>query len=78
MAKPDLFITMTCNPQWPEIVRSIEKNELANFRPGIVVRVFESKLKELIHAIVTKSIFGKVEAIIYTIEFQKRGRNCKY
>lgn len=70
--KPSLFITMTCNPRWPEIVESINPCN-ANFRPDIVVRVFKCKLKELIDLLCKKQIFGKVEAIIYTIEFQKRG-----
>lgn len=71
--KPSLFVTMTCNPNWPEIKNSIDSIESSNFRPEIVVRVFKSKLKELINCIVTEHVFGKVEAIIYTIEFQKRG-----
>lgn len=37
------------------------------------MRVFKAKLKELINIIVKKCIFGRVVAIIYTIEFQKRG-----
>ena len=71
--KPSLFITMTCNPSWPEIVSNIGVGESANFRPDIVVRVFKSKLKALIEGLTLKKIFGKVEALIYTIEFQKRG-----
>lgn len=45
----------------------------ADFRPEIVVRVFNAKLKQLISSIQNKRIFGAVKAIIYTIEFQKRG-----
>lgn len=71
--KPSLFITMTCNPKWVEIVNSIHDTEHAHFRPDITVRVFRCKLKELIECIIKKEIFGKVLAIIYTIEFQKRG-----
>lgn len=70
--KPSLFVTMTCNPSWPEIVEVLGGAN-ANFRPDVVVRVFKSKLRELIDSIVKRHIFGKVEAIIYTIEFQKRG-----
>lgn len=71
--KPSLFVTMTCNPNWPEIVNSIGPNCKANFRPDITVRVFMSKLRELIDGIIKKKIFGTVIALIYTIEFQKRG-----
>lgn len=71
--KPSLFVTMTCNPAWPEIIGNIHINESANYRPDIIARVFKAKLKELINAIVQYKIFGTVVAIIYTIEFQKRG-----
>lgn len=64
---------MTCNPNWPEIVELLENVETSNFRPELIVRIFKGKLKELIYLIVTKEIFGKVVAIFYTIEFQKRG-----
>jgi hypothetical protein len=66
--KPSLFITMTCNPSWPEIVSNIGVGESANFRPDIVVRVFKSKLKALIEGLTLKNIFGKVEALINTTE----------
>ncbi|XP_065362023.1 uncharacterized protein LOC135955598 [Calliphora vicina] len=71
--KPSLFLTMTCNPSWTEITNNIGPHESANFRPELIVRVFKLKLKDLINVISNKCIFGRVEAIIYTIEFQKRG-----
>lgn len=71
--KPSLFITMTCNPNWPEIKNNLPPSQGANFRPEIVDRVFKSKVNELMDAIIKKQIFGKVEALIYTIGFQKRG-----
>lgn len=71
--KPSFFITMTCNPRWPEILENITPDVSSNFRPDVVVRVFHCKLKELIDSIMKKQIFGKVLALIYTIEFQKRG-----
>ena len=37
---PDLFITFTCNPKWPEITRVIQKGEQPNDRADIIVRVF--------------------------------------
>lgn len=71
--KPDIFITFTCNPLWPEIVNSINSYETANNRPDIVVRVFHAKVKELMRLITVKEIFGEVQTYIYTVEFQKRG-----
>ena len=38
-----------------------------------MVRVFKSKLKALIENLIQKNFFGKVEALIYKTEFQKRG-----
>lgn len=71
--KPSLFITMTCNPKWPEIVNNLLPGESSHFRPDLTVRVFHSKLKELMALLLKKKIFGTVIALIYTIEYQKRG-----
>jgi len=42
--KPDLFITMTCNPEWEEIISALKPSEIANDRPDLVTRVFFGKL----------------------------------
>ncbi|CAA0825383.1 Unknown protein, partial [Striga hermonthica] len=71
---PDLFITFTCNPKWPEILRFLgPKNLRPEDLPDIVCRVFRSKLKQLIKDFREKQIFGEVKAVVYTVEFQKRG-----
>ncbi|XP_021730838.1 uncharacterized protein LOC110697766 [Chenopodium quinoa] len=41
--KPDLFITMTCNPNWPEIKQELAAREEAQNKPDIVSRVFRAK-----------------------------------
>ena len=73
--KPDLFITFTCNPQWPEITKCLFQNQTSADRPDIVARVFKLKLKSLLHDIyyAKQPIFGKMCAIIYVIEWQKQG-----
>jgi len=71
--KPDLFVTVTANPKWSEITNNLHPGQAPWMRPELIVRVFHQKLKELIHDITGKHIFGAVSAIIYTIEFQKRG-----
>ena len=43
--KPDLFITFTCNPKWPEITRDIGDTGTATDRPDVVEHVFNLKLK---------------------------------
>ncbi|CAF1065729.1 unnamed protein product [Brachionus calyciflorus] len=71
--KPDLFITMTCNPHWPEIKQELLELQTPNDRPDIIVRVFRIKLKMLIDDLIKNNFFGKAIAHVYVIEFQKRG-----
>jgi hypothetical protein len=40
--KLDLFITMTCNPKWEEIVSALKPGEIANDRPDLVTCIFVS------------------------------------
>jgi hypothetical protein len=70
---PDLFVTFTCNPEWPEIKDAILENQIPNDRPDIVARVFRLKLKSLLDDLTKKSVLGKVVAHMHVIEFQKRG-----
>ncbi|KAK8812301.1 hypothetical protein WA158_007535 [Blastocystis sp. Blastoise] len=71
--KPDYFITFTCNPKWKEIVENLYPNQEAWERPDLVCRVFAIKLKYLYHLLKDENVFGKAQAITYTVEFQKRG-----
>jgi hypothetical protein len=61
----DLFITFTCNRKWPEITSSILPCEQHDDRPDVIVRVFHMKLQDILSG----SLFGKVVAILYSIEF---------
>jgi hypothetical protein len=71
--KPDLFITITCNPKWPEIQNALLPGQTAQDRPELISRVFNMKLKAIFNDILKENVFGKVLAYLYTIEFQKRG-----
>lgn len=71
--KPDLFITMTCNAEWKEIKEELMEGQLSQDRPDLTSRVFRGKLIDLKDQVVNKEIFGKVDAFVYVIEFQKRG-----
>ena len=70
--QPTLFLTMTCNPKWPEIFGNLLPGKTAADRPDLVPRVFNLKLKALIADIEKGQIFGQVVARIHVIEFQKR------
>ena len=69
--KPDLFITMTCNPQWPEITRELYPGQKPNERHDIICRVFKQKLDKLKEFLLKTNVFGEQVAHIHTIEFQK-------
>jgi len=71
--KIDLFITVTCNPSWPEITRELLPGQTAADRPDLCARVFNMKKQAIIDDIYKNGIFGKAVAHVYTIEFQKRG-----
>ncbi|XP_019178829.1 PREDICTED: uncharacterized protein LOC109173962 [Ipomoea nil] len=71
---PDLFITFTCNPKWPEVKRFLtDRNLKPEDRPDIICKLFKMKLDALISECRKNKLFGPVIGVIYTIEFQKRG-----
>ncbi|WOG89434.1 hypothetical protein DCAR_0208672 [Daucus carota subsp. sativus] len=72
---PDLFVTFTCNPKWTEIERAVADAGCtdASVRLDIVARVFKIKLDAMMSDLMKKDVLGRVLAVVYTIEFQKRG-----
>ena len=71
--KPDLFITFTCNPKWPEITDNLIGNQTTSDRPDLTARVFKIKLMALLNDLFVMNIFGKQVAYTWVVEFQKRG-----
>ena len=71
--KPDLFITMTCNPNWEEIKTELLPGQTPQDRPDLLVRIFRSKYEEFKTDILQRGVLGKVVAHVHVIEFQKRG-----
>ena len=60
---PDLFITFTCNPKWPEITRFVKQRKLnVEDRPDIVCRIFKIKLDSLMQDLTKKNLLGKTVA----------------
>ncbi|XP_044326393.1 uncharacterized protein [Triticum aestivum] len=70
---PDIFTTFTCNPKWPEIMDALEPGQRPSDRADIVVRVYHMKLIEYLNEIKSGKAFGPIKAVLYTVEFQKRG-----
>ena len=67
--KPDIFLTMTCNPNWDEIKRELYSGQTPQDRPDLIVRVFRAKLQELKDRLLEKDILGKVRVHVYVVEF---------
>ena len=60
---PDLFITFTCNPNWPEVQRFLsERKRRLEARPDIIDRVFQIKLKELMTDIRDRNMFDRTKS----------------
>ena len=73
MGRPTYFITMTCNPAWPEIERELLPGQLPNDRPDLVARVFRLKMTVLLDDVTKKNVLGKCIAYTFAVEYQKRG-----
>ncbi|KAJ9552699.1 hypothetical protein OSB04_016744 [Centaurea solstitialis] len=67
----NFFITVTCNPKWPEIKRFLK--DTMKDKPDILCRLFKMKLDALIKELKDNALFGKVQAVVYTMKFQKHG-----
>ncbi|XP_013601247.1 PREDICTED: uncharacterized protein LOC106308654 [Brassica oleracea var. oleracea] len=72
---PNLFITFTANPNWVEVKEHLEVygGDSPNNRPDLECKVFKLKLEELMSDFKKGVFFPKPAAVVYTIEFQKRG-----
>ncbi|UYV69426.1 hypothetical protein LAZ67_6003541 [Cordylochernes scorpioides] len=57
--RPDLFITFTCNPEWPEIKLMQFTTQGAFVRHDLVARIFQLKVTKLIDLITKGDVFGK-------------------
>ena len=48
---PTFFVTVTCNPDWPEITNILRPGQFFHDQPLVVARVFKQKLKNIMIAI---------------------------
>ncbi|XP_065918817.1 uncharacterized protein [Dysidea avara] len=70
---PDLFITMTTNPNWPEIRNNLLPGQEPLDCPDLVAHAFRLKVKKLLEMLTKEMIFGKPRAWLYSTEWQKCG-----
>ena len=71
--KPDLFVTITCNPRWPEIVNNLKPGQAAKDAPHLTARVFQMYKEQILKEIWVDGVLGKCATKVSVIEFQKRG-----
>ena len=73
--KPHLFITMTCNPNHPLILKALPRGAFPSDRPDIVLRIFRQQVIQLTKLLIEGKVPGweSARGIILVIEFQKRG-----
>ena len=57
---PTLFITVTFNPDCPEMKENLLPGQSAQERPDLTSRLFNSRLKKITDEIFKDGIFGKV------------------
>ncbi|EFP03982.1 hypothetical protein CRE_30538 [Caenorhabditis remanei] len=89
LGKPDLFLTFTGNPKWPEIQRECKRLGVTwADLPTLVNTVFRTKFEMLLEDVIglkkknsgrkgkhsnLKGMFGEVLWWVYSVEFQQRG-----
>ena len=61
---PDLFITTTTNPNWPEIKDNLLFGQDPQDCPDIVARVFKLKVQKLLEMLKSDIVFGKPQALL--------------
>ena len=66
-SRPDIFLTMTCNPNWDEIRRELYLGQTPQDCPDLVTRVFRAKLEELKRSFLEDHILGEVQAYVYVV-----------
>nr|XP_025680334.1 uncharacterized protein LOC112781559 [Arachis hypogaea] len=76
---PDLFLTITCNPNWPEFQRFSERERIPIAdRSDISCRVFHAKLKCLLSDLKEGVFFGPLNATHINLEFCNKSNVIKY
>ena len=75
LGDPDIFITGTTNPLWPEIQERLFPGQSAFDRADVVIEVFHARLGAVVHNLRNGKYFGGRQTIydLRVIEYQHRG-----
>ena len=71
--KPDFFLTVTCNTNWPEIKGSIFEGHQNRQRPDITARVFHMKVNALLADLLKYDILGRMWMHLWWSKKLRRG-----
>ena len=74
LGPPDLFVTFTCNENWPEIKDNLKPGQTPSDHPDLIARVFQMYHTELMKDITERHALGRCISKINVNEFQKRGK----
>ena len=69
----DLFLTMTADPNWPEIKMALLPGQTPADHPDLAVCVFHAKVEEMKADLFKHDHLGQTVVCVWTIEFQKCG-----
>lgn len=58
---PDFFVTITGNPNCPEIRRALLPRQVPQDRPDLAVRVFMVKLQAMVSSVTDGKLFGMLQ-----------------
>ena len=76
IGRPHLFITMTCNPSWPELQIHVKSlNTVVADSPVAVARIFALKWQCFKNDIIEKQVLGRAEYSIDSKEDQTKGHS---
>jgi hypothetical protein len=75
---PTLFITLTCNPLWPEIQQMLLPGQVAFDRPDIVCRVFKTRLHAFLHNLRNGKYFDDFSTSAAGVKVRLLHRNVVY
>ena len=74
VTKCDLFLTVTFNPKWPEVIENLPEGITDPVHaPFLTSRIFQARLASIKQDLFENGILGRVVAHVEVIEFQKRG-----
>ncbi|GFY24072.1 ATP-dependent DNA helicase [Trichonephila clavipes] len=62
---PDLYVTFTYKPSWPEITVELLPGQVAADRVDLVYTVFQQNIKEMLHVLKDVQVFEKLAYFMY-------------